>query len=70
MGKIAASDLINEKPDRFQGTLNLEDIDEYTTKGYGLISLTDPLLAKYMKISEDGWETARAMADATKGAIE
>ena len=70
MGKIAASDLINEKPDRFQGTLNLEDIDEYTTKGYGLISLTDPLLAKYMKISEDGWETAHAMADATKGAIE
>lgn len=70
MGKIAAQDLINEKRDRFTGKLNLEDIDEYTTKGYGLISLTDPLLAKYMNISEDGWKTARAMADATEGAVK
>lgn len=70
MGKIASDDLVKEKPERFQGALNLESIDEYTTKGYGLISLTDPLLAKYMNISEDGWETARAMADATEGAIK
>ena len=53
MGTDAAVDFMNKNPESVLKVYDLQEIPEYKTPGYGVISQTDVLLAKYMEQPRD-----------------
>lgn len=66
MADIAADDFAKKNPGIVAGVINLTNIEEYKTSGYGCIEQTDPLLAMIVGLKRDKTlSTPKLLADKT-----
>lgn len=54
MGATAAEDLYKKYPDLLTGIYSIENLQEYTTPGFGFVGYTDPLMARILGQKQKG----------------